>query len=70
MTVVVIRIWQSGQRGRWAGSSSGSGFVILGMAKKYGYFINAVCPMPDQNPKKPRRFQFTRDSFGGNCGTV
>src|SRR5437660_1044517 len=33
-SAVTIRIWQSGQRGRWIGKSSGSGFVVLGMAKK------------------------------------
>jgi hypothetical protein len=30
---VIIRVWQSGQRGRWIGSSSGSGFLIPAMAQ-------------------------------------
>src|SRR5882757_9455677 len=56
-SAVIIRIWQSGQRGRWIGKSSGSGLGILGMIGKSSAAPKALsvrCPTKTQKyPQVP-----------------
>ena len=56
---VIIRVWQFGQRGRWIGNSSGSGFVVPSMTKKV---------IPPRNPCLSGARPKIEITFGGSAG--
>jgi hypothetical protein len=63
---VIIRVWQVGQRGRWIGKSSGSGFFQLPIAAKNSAgFEYLSVRFPTQDP-----LFFAPDDVAGQVRTV
>jgi hypothetical protein len=73
---VIIRVWQVGQRGRWIGKSSGSGFFQLPItAKDSAGFEYLSVRSPTLSPKicdrqsnaAPTRFSLRQTTWQGSC---